>query len=47
MELIINKKFWDKLSHSQQRLIELTCKAATVDMPELFGVYSGEIYQGK
>ena len=32
MELLINKDFWAKLTPAQQRLLEITCKAATIDM---------------
>jgi len=42
MELLINKDFWAKLSPSQQRLLEITCKAATVDMLSYSEAIQGE-----
>ena len=42
MELLINKKFWEKLSPGQQRLLEITCEAATVDMLSYSEAIQGE-----
>lgn len=46
IELIINKDVWNKLTESQQRLLEVTCKAATLDMLSYSEAIQGQYVQG-